>query len=263
MVKLWTPDEVILVCAAVKANGWEAIRADQVSTQDRAHELSELLIAAPIVPIGERDSGFRSPASIQRKSYDLTTQLPEYAGKPTKGSKLDREILARFLAEPAEMDTIARAIESTILRGEVKSSHVAEPSLSDDTAATEGRLLLAAHVRRERNPSLRRAKLASVTMAGNPIACQVCTFDFAETYGTVGECYIEVHHVLPLYASGPRTTRLDDLALLCANCHRMIHRARPWLTPDALQAMMTISTPVRPSGRVGDVLQPAPVDHRL
>jgi 5-methylcytosine-specific restriction protein A len=25
-------------------------------------------------------------------------------------------------------------------------------------------------------------------------------------------------------------TRLIDLALVCANCHRMLHRSRPWPT---------------------------------
>jgi putative restriction endonuclease len=31
------------------------------------------------------------------------------------------------------------------------------------------------------------------------------------------------------------TTRLEDLALLCANCHRMIHRASPWLSVEELR----------------------------
>jgi 5-methylcytosine-specific restriction protein A len=30
-------------------------------------------------------------------------------------------------------------------------------------------------------------------------------------------------------------TRLSDLHLLCANCHRMVHAKRPWLTLDELK----------------------------
>ncbi len=30
--------------------------------------------------------------------------------------------------------------------------------------------------------------------------------------------------------SGPTRTRLGDLAVLCANRHRMVHRGKPWLT---------------------------------
>ena len=46
-----------------------------------------------------------------------------------------------------------------------------------------------------------------------------------------GEC----HHTVPVseYGSGART-QLRDLALVCANCHRMLHRRRPWLTIDEL-----------------------------
>lgn len=58
--------------------------------------------------------------------------------------------------------------------------------------------------------------------------CQVCGFDFAETYGEHGRNYIEVHHINPLaeqndeHVVNPET----DLVCLCANCHRMIHRNR-------------------------------------
>ncbi|MBN4084034.1 HNH endonuclease [bacterium AH-315-A03] len=31
--------------------------------------------------------------------------------------------------------------------------------------------------------------------------------------------------------AGQTTTRLSDLALVCSNCHRMIHRRSPWPTP--------------------------------
>jgi 5-methylcytosine-specific restriction protein A len=33
-------------------------------------------------------------------------------------------------------------------------------------------------------------------------------------------------------------TKLSDLALLCANCHRMIHARRPWLSMDELRAYL-------------------------
>ncbi|WP_234384821.1 HNH endonuclease [Streptomyces sp. MMG1121] len=69
----------------------------------------------------------------------------------------------------------------------------------------------------------------------------MCDFNFARAYGELGDGYIEVHHVTPLHASGARETKLDDLACLCANCHRMCHRSRPgesWRTPASLRAEM-------------------------
>ncbi len=71
------------------------------------------------------------------------------------------------------------------------------------------------------------------------LACAVCKFDFAERYGAVGEGYIECHHTLPLSElEGERRTRLVDLALVCSNCHRMLHRKRPWLGMDELAAIL-------------------------
>ena len=60
--------------------------------------------------------------------------------------------------------------------------------------------------------------------------CQVCGFDFAAVYGEVGEKYIEAHHLIPL-SSLPegQPVPMDpkkDFAVLCANCHRMVHRKK-------------------------------------
>ena len=83
----------------------------------------------------------------------------------------------------------------------------------------------------EQDRSLRQRKLAQVRRAGLPIACEVCEFDFAVTYGEGGSGYIECHHIVPLHVSGAARRKLSDPALLCANCHRMIHARPPWLTP--------------------------------
>ncbi|MFI5577344.1 HNH endonuclease [Streptomyces sp. NPDC051822] len=71
-------------------------------------------------------------------------------------------------------------------------------------------------------------------MLNQPIRRETCTFD-------VGADYIEVHHITPLHAAGPSETPLGDLALLCANCHRMCHRnytGEAWRTPDDLREKM-------------------------
>ncbi len=61
------------------------------------------------------------------------------------------------------------------------------------------------------------------------IFCEVCTFDFSKVYPSalVGDGFIEVHHLTPLFAdSQPRKTTLNDLLLICSNCHRMVHRSK-------------------------------------
>lgn len=194
-------------------------------------ELSELLRAAPLHPESERDPTFRNVNSVKRKAADLLTHTPSYTGKPTRGGQNDRAVLARYFGDPEALRIAAAAVRETILTAGASVAEV--EALYDE--APEGRLIMVQHARRERDPKLRAAKLSSVRAAGGQIACEVCGFDFESRYGDVGAGYIEVHHVRPLHDSGPTKTRLADLALLCANCHRMIHRARPWLTPRQLR----------------------------
>ena len=109
-----------------------------------------------------------------------------------------------------------------------------------DIVAGEGGVALRAHLRRERDPKLRRSKLADTKRRGLPIACEVCGFDYGQTYGAHGLDYIECHHRVPLHVTGETKTRLADLALLCSNCHRMIHRSKQWLTVEELKDLVAM-----------------------
>lgn len=92
--------------------------------------------------------------------------------------------------------------------------------------------------RYERNPRARRECLAH-----HGLQCTVCDFDFAATYGDLGKGNIQVHHLREL-ADLPDSYRVDpvgDLRPVCANCHAMLHRERPALTPEQLRAHMADS----------------------
>ena len=99
-------------------------------------------------------------------------------------------------------------------------------------------MLTAVHRRRERDPKIVKRKKEAVLRETGQLACKVCGFDFARTYGERGEGFIECHHTRPLSEGGAAMTRLDDLALVCANCHRMIHAKKPWLTVEELIAQI-------------------------
>jgi len=106
----------------------------------------------------------------------------------------------------------------------------AEDTLDDEElAAFEGSARRQMVQHRHREASLRAAKLAAVLAASHDgrLRCEVpgCGFDFEEVYGGVGRRYAQVHHLRPLGARrGATKTRLRDLAVVCANCHAMIHR---------------------------------------
>lgn len=109
---------------------------------------------------------------------------------------------------------------------------------NEGEAYAEGRVLLRLHRRKERNRQAVRRKKASAAGAGGKLLCEVCSFDFSEVYGRLGERFAECHHRTPLAElEGEHHVRLSDLAIVCANCHRMLHR-RPGLTIKALQRIV-------------------------
>lgn len=96
-------------------------------------------------------------------------------------------------------------------------------------SAVEGRRKLVIHLIRERNRSIVAAKKSSA----ESLACEICGFDTTVVYG---EEYCEVHHLTPLSElQEDAETSLDDLAIVCANCHRIIHLYSPPLTLDQVR----------------------------
>ncbi|MEV6593677.1 HNH endonuclease [Streptomyces acidicola] len=232
----WTEDELVLAGALVVRNGWRELRTGDREVQ----ELSELLRSLPLhraeaLALPE----FRSPDSVSRKTSDFATNYGPYEGKRTRCGEPTLRMIAAFTERESEMLMAAQAIEEGIGSGELQLLPQQPDEVDDEgSTAIEGRLLVRRALARERNPKLRKLKIQQVKSDGRSLSCEVCAFDFALTYGDLGEDYIEVHHVTPLFISGTRKTKLDDLACLCANCHRMCHRSRPgesWRTPDALR----------------------------
>ncbi|MFK4270411.1 HNH endonuclease [Streptomyces milbemycinicus] len=233
----WIRDELLLACALVVENGWRELRENDT----RTHNLSRLLRSLPLHGDAVHNvPSFRSTGSVSRKTTDLATNHPSYMGKPTRCGRLDKEVISDFIAHPAEMINAAKAIMEGVSSGALTRIPEQPDEVAEDGAtAPEGRLLARWAISRERDPRLRRRKLERARRLGQSLQCEVCSFHFGRFYGQLGEGYIEVHHVLPLYISGPRETQLDDLALLCSNCHRMCHTnhlGESWRTPAALRS---------------------------
>ncbi len=120
----------------------------------------------------------------------------------------------------------------------VWKSHLQCVELDFELAAFEGaqRHLFVIHRQRER--ALRELKIAQVKQAeGGRLPCAVrnCNFDFQSAYGRLGKDYAQVHHLKPLSKlKGPQQMTLDDLIVVCANCHAMIHRNGECRNPKSL-----------------------------
>ena len=104
-------------------------------------------------------------------------------------------------------------------------------------AATEGNKRLVLHLQRERNPAIVRKKKKQASS----LDCEVCGFSFGRTYGSAASTYCEVHHLLPLSEVKHTTqTRMEDLAILCADCHRVTHLRNPPYTLSEVKTMLTL-----------------------
>ena len=230
----WDWQEVVLACSLAHTNQWRELRA----ADPRVQELSILLRRLPIHPNTDRPENFRSPDAVSRKTTDLRTARAGYSGKPTRGGKADKIVLAQFEEDPEHMLAVAEAIREGLAAGDFDDVTEAKVDRPEDAEAEEGGLLMRLHARRERDPRLRAAKIEVAQRTGAGLGCEVCGFDFEATYGTRGSGYVECHHVVPLHVTGRRKLRLDDLVLICANCHRMIHRGTPWLRPEQLRDVL-------------------------
>ena len=131
---------------------------------------------------------------------------------------------------------IIRTPQGTVFRLSVEEGTVLEylwgigtviDASSPLPSALEGTWQLKLHHRRERSRKLIEQKKEHFKRAHGRLRCEVCQLSFEEVYPSfLGTDFIEVHHIVPLTAtSGVIRTTLADLMLVCANCHRMIHRS--------------------------------------
>ncbi|MDE2462415.1 MAG: HNH endonuclease [Alphaproteobacteria bacterium] len=84
----------------------------------------------------------------------------------------------------------------------------------------------------------RRNRAAALAIHG--LRCRACGFDFGERYGEIAAGFIEVHHITPVSKLGPGYVidPRNDLVPLCANCHRVAHRADPPLTIETISGLV-------------------------
>jgi len=104
-----------------------------------------------------------------------------------------------------------------------------------DYSSEEGKKRLRQHVVTERSSKLVRNFKKSLTNW----KCSICSFDFKETYGVIGEEFIEVHHKKPISElEANEIVSINDLIAVCSNCHRMLHRKDPPYKADELRKFL-------------------------
>lgn len=231
----WTRDELILALDLY-------FRANPLHTSEKNPEiraLSRLLNELPVHAERPDRAVFRNPNGVYMKLCNFLRFDPDYKGKGlTRGGKEEEAVWKDFAADRARLRSTAAAIRKA--HDTITPTEVSSEVPSTDEEFPEGRILTALHKRRERSPILTRRKKAAVLAATGALGCEVCGFDFRARYGDLGNGFAECHHKVPLVdLRGATRTKLDDLAIVCANCHRMIHRSQSMLSIAELRALIT------------------------
>ncbi len=226
-VPAWSRDELILALDLYFRVGKARQRHPDVIA------LSQMLRS--LRGVGLADRSVRSPDSVHLKLQNFLRHDPSYRGTGmTGGGRLDAEVWAEFGRDRERLNDVANSIRKIITEARDLSDED-----TDEVEAPEGRLLAQYHRSRERARGLVLRKKAHAIRNGRPLACEVCDFCFASQYGERGVGFIECHHRQPLSSLSPgAATKLADLALVCSNCHSMLHRGRPWPSVEELRRLL-------------------------
>jgi 5-methylcytosine-specific restriction enzyme A len=230
----WSRDELILALDLYMTN--PSSPPSKISRE--VGELSDVLNDLGSQLSGNRQATYRNPNGVYMKMMNFRRFDPDFAAQGrvglTRGNRLEEEVWNEFASDRDRLRSVAASIKATLRSTELRKEAFA--AQDDVEEAEEGRLLTRLHRTRERNRKLVDTRKRQALEAHGTLACEACGFDFEKTYGERGRGYIEAHHTKPVHtlAEGGKT-RLEDLALLCANCHRMVHARRPWLTIERLK----------------------------
>jgi 5-methylcytosine-specific restriction protein A len=228
----WQRDELILALDLYFRHPPNSIGQDH----PEVIQLSEILNNLPIHQARPDAQRFRNPNGVYMKLCNFLRFDPTYQGTGlSRGNRLEEKVWNEFANDRGKLARIAEAIQT----GYPSTEAAAQEDDEEEELFPEGRILFRLHRSRERNRNLvRRAKERAKQQHGR-LACVVCDFDFAAVYGPIGEDFIECHHTRSLSElQDERPTRLDEIALVCPNCHRMIHRKRPWLGIEELATLI-------------------------
>jgi 5-methylcytosine-specific restriction protein A len=179
---------------------------------------------------------FRNPSGVYMKLMNFRRFDPAYKGVGlAHGNKDEQVVWDLYANKPDELTKLAKHIKQ-FSTSETKDI----PLISEDEEeGNEGQILSRVHRYRERDRTLVSKKKLKFLQENPKLLCQGCGFDFQNKYGDRGKDFIECHHTKPVSElSVGETTKLVDLVLLCSNCHRIVHRKKPWLTIDELKLLV-------------------------
>jgi 5-methylcytosine-specific restriction protein A len=200
-------------------------------------KLSELLNQLRVHTSSYRDERYRNANGVYMKLCNFLSLDPQYQGSGLqRRGKTEETIWTEFSKNPERCRQEAEVIR-TFVQSDIELQELAAED--DNEGVEEGSVLTKIHKRRERSQQIVKKCKDKFLKEHGRLFCEACGFDFEQTYGERGKGFIECHHKKPLHILEPgEKTFIKDLAIVCSNCHRMIHAKRPWLTISELETLI-------------------------
>jgi predicted HNH restriction endonuclease len=232
----WSRDELILALDLYVRHGATPLQKGAPEIV----ELSEVLNCLGAALDQRASTTYRNEAGVYMKLMNFRSVDPAYAqeGKTglSRNNKDEAVVWGMYFHDPEKLHAVANLIRAGVQEHE-HNQELGGLDEPDIVEAEEGRVLTRLHRYRERDRRLVVAAKQAFLKTHKRLFCQCCGLDFSKRYGEAGEGIIDVHHAKPVHTLQPgQITSIADLILLCANCHRVVHSKRKWLTLEEVQA---------------------------
>ena len=186
------------------------------------------------------DAKYRNANGVYLRLMNYRSCDPYWLNQGKKGMDSGskgkcKEIWEEFEGYHEDVEDLANQIELEASNNNYKDNSNTQ-SENIETGVKEGKKLLRIHYSRERR-SQRKQKLKLFFETHGKIFCEACGNEH-KNYKDIAqlERIFEVHHKVALSNSHKTIeTKLEDLAVLCANCHRAVHSVTPYLEVSKLQ----------------------------
>lgn len=232
----WTRDETILALELYFETDGGRLR----SKEPKVEELSALLRSLPYHSEAARQETFRNAAGVAFKIQNL--RHVAIGGGLGKVSNMDRAIWSELGSNRSEVARLAAVVRQSLAHPEAAETGSLDSAAANEEDFYEGKQATRLHKSRERNPKVRKSLIAS---RRPNLVCEVCGSTHDRIPADIREAAFEAHHLVPVAVAGERRTKLRDMALICATCHRLLHRAiayhQRWLDISEVRAMLELA----------------------
>lgn len=204
--------------------------AEGLTTADLQTILREILVpeGEDLEPLEGRNDDKFSQKVRNLKSHDRLEKdgVAEYENGTYHITDLGRQFVDKFggVDESFSLQGFSEPEKKNALQPTVEFVFVEEGQPSRVGASVK-----------RRSRRLRQYAFGHYSDDDGKIRCCACDWEGTEAYGDVAKGLIEMHHTKPISVSGavrkPLAAAVKDIAPLCPNCHRIVHRNRNEVMP--------------------------------